>query len=227
MVRFATLMPSFKSSTRIRSAPQRRFSSASRPRSGDELLAEGRVLRKEFFPRADDVPEQPADEREGPRRGPACSCRRARRACRHGPNSTNQRPDHGPDLLGSGYLHPTGSRNGFIAKFDPDGQLLFADSFDGDYVVASDVAVDADGSLVVVGEFNGRIQIGNRIFSSDRRPLPRRSRRPPVVVMQAALPATLPRSSCIPTSLRQTCRTCSHRRTALGASRATFPAKSW
>ena len=48
----------------------REFRLLRRPRHHDQLLAQGRVLREEFFRRTGDVSEQPADERDGPRRRP-------------------------------------------------------------------------------------------------------------------------------------------------------------
>jgi hypothetical protein len=70
-----------------------------RPHHDDELLAEERVLREEFFRRAGQVPQQPADERDGPRRGPQGRIDALGYPACGATNPPNQRRAHDLDLV--------------------------------------------------------------------------------------------------------------------------------
>ena len=57
----------------------------------------------------------------------------------------------------------------FVAKFDPDGDVLWAKRFGlsgplGN--VAEDVAIDADGNIVVIGTLSGRMDFGGGVIQS-------------------------------------------------------------
>ena len=60
--------------------------------------------------------------------------------------------------------------SGFIAKFDKKGNLLWAETAGGDvnssYVLPSDVAVDANGSIFLCGTYNGEVDFGTKTLNS-------------------------------------------------------------
>lgn len=70
--------------------------------------------------------------------------------------------------LGGGFLTNEGTDNGFVAKFDPAGGLLWSSHLVGPGSIRpADVAVDAaTGDVIVGGEFAGSIDFGNGSVTS-------------------------------------------------------------
>jgi hypothetical protein len=64
--------------------------------------------------------------------------------------------------FGGGTLQPTPDKNGFVAKFDDQGNYLWANRFGSspESQVATQVAVDPQGNVVVAGWFQGSLDFG-------------------------------------------------------------------
>jgi hypothetical protein len=57
--------------------------------------------------------------------------------------------------FGGGEVVAKGETDAFVAKYAPDGELVWARNFGGWVAYATDVAVDAGGAIVVMGWFDG------------------------------------------------------------------------
>ncbi|MDI1481752.1 SBBP repeat-containing protein [Polyangium sp. y55x31] len=69
------------------------------------------------------------------------------------------------DLAGTS-LNANGVADVFVAKFDPDGNALWVKQFgDGDIQIATDVAVDDEGNIIVVGYAKGGIDFGKGVVT--------------------------------------------------------------
>ncbi len=69
--------------------------------------------------------------------------------------------------LGNNTLTSAGTSDIFVAKFAPDGTPMWAKSFgDGKNQSARAVAADAQGNIVVVGQFVGSVNFGGGAFTS-------------------------------------------------------------
>ncbi|MGQ0829719.1 MAG: gliding motility-associated C-terminal domain-containing protein [Bacteroidota bacterium] len=74
----------------------------------------------------------------------------------------------GTSQFGSISLTSTGSSQDiFIAKFDNNGAFIWAQNYGGaDTDLANDISVDANGSIIIAGQFKGVSQFGNFPFTS-------------------------------------------------------------
>ena len=70
-------------------------------------------------------------------------------------------------VFGGDTLTSTGGADIFVAKFGPDGVPAWGKSFDsGNNASARGVATDAQGNVVVVGQFTGKLNFGGAELSS-------------------------------------------------------------
>ena len=72
------------------------------------------------------------------------------------------------------FLTSTGYTDVFIAKYSPNGNLIFAKSFGGtDPDFGSDIAIDPSGNIIITGTFQGTVDFdpgpGTQVFTSSNR----------------------------------------------------------
>ena len=72
------------------------------------------------------------------------------------------------------FLTSTGYTDVFIAKYSPNGNLIFAKSFGGiDPDFGSDIAIDPSGNIIITGTFQGSVDFdpgpGTQVFTSSNR----------------------------------------------------------
>ncbi len=68
---------------------------------------------------------------------------------------------------GATIVSNSGSQDVFLAKLDPDGNLLWIRDFGGsDHDFVFDLALDQDGNAVITGNFKGTVTIGSETYNS-------------------------------------------------------------
>lgn len=70
--------------------------------------------------------------------------------------------------FGAGPMESVGENDAFIVRFDENGNCIWSTSFGGPFNDgANAVAIDAAGDVIVTGSFQGSIQIGAEVLSSE------------------------------------------------------------